>query len=70
MKVKLLKRQKEGEAGEIVEVSPDRADFFFSVEVAEPSTKVNGGLVIFEIKQAAHNFVTVICGMYEIFKLS
>ena len=35
MKVKLLKRQKEGEAGEIVEVSPDRADFFFSVEVAE-----------------------------------
>ena len=36
MKVKLLKRQKEGEAGEIVEVSPDRADFFFSVEVAEP----------------------------------
>ena len=36
MKVKLLKRQKEGEAGEIVEVSPDRAEFFFSVEVAEP----------------------------------
>ena len=36
MKVRLLKRQKEGEAGEIVEVSPDRADFFFSVEVAEP----------------------------------
>lgn len=36
MKVKLLNRQKEGEAGEIVEVSPDRAAFFFSVEVAEP----------------------------------
>ena len=37
MKVRLLKRQRiDGEAGEIVEVSPDRADFFFSVEVAEP----------------------------------
>ena len=36
MKVKLLKRQKDGEVGEIVEVSPDRAAFFFSVEVAEP----------------------------------
>ena len=37
MKVKLLKRQKgNGEAGEIVEVSSDRALFLFSVEAAEP----------------------------------
>ena len=36
MKVRLLTRQKEGEAGEIVEVSPDRADFFLTVEAAEP----------------------------------
>ena len=40
MKVKLLKRQKgNGEAGEIVEVSPDRAAFLFSVEAAEPVTE-------------------------------
>ena len=39
MKVRLLKRQKgNGEAGEIVEVSPDRAAFLFSVEAAEPVT--------------------------------
>ena len=37
MKVRLLVRQKgNGEAGEIVEVSPDRAAFLFSVEAAEP----------------------------------
>ena len=37
MKVKLLMRQKgNGEAGEIVEVSPDRAEFLFSVGAAEP----------------------------------
>ena len=36
MKVRLLTRQKEGEAGEIVEVSPDRAYFFLTVEAAEP----------------------------------
>ena len=37
MKVKLLRDTKPfGRTGEIVEVSPDRADFFFSVEVAEP----------------------------------
>jgi len=36
IKVKLLIRQKEGEVGEIVEVSPDRADFFFSVGAAVP----------------------------------
>lgn len=37
MKVKLLKRNRiDGEAGEIVEVSPDRAAFLFSVEAAEP----------------------------------
>ena len=37
MKVKLLMRQKgNGEAGEIVEVSPERAAFLFSVEAAEP----------------------------------
>ena len=36
MKVRLLRRQKEGEAGEIVEVSPDRAYFFLTVEAAEP----------------------------------
>ena len=36
MKVKLLKRNRiDGEAGEIVEVSPDRAAFLFSVEAAE-----------------------------------
>ena len=41
MKVKLLIRQKgNGEAGEIVEVSPDRAAFLFSVEAAEPVTDV------------------------------
>ena len=40
MKVRLLKRQKgNGEAGEIVEVSPDRAGFLFSVEAAEPVTE-------------------------------
>ena len=40
MKVKLLIRQKgNGEAGEIVEVSPDRAAFLFSVEAAEPVTE-------------------------------
>lgn len=39
-KVRLLKRQKgNGEAGEIVEVSPDRAEFLFSVEAAEPVTE-------------------------------
>ena len=37
MKVRLLIRNKfDGEAGEIVEVSPDRAAFLFSVEAAEP----------------------------------
>ena len=37
MKVLLTKRNKiDGEAGEIVEVSPDRAAFLFSVEAAEP----------------------------------
>lgn len=37
MKVKLLRRNKiDGEAGEIVEVSPDRAAFLFSVESAVP----------------------------------
>ena len=40
MKVRLLIRQKgNGEAGEIVEVSPDRASFLFSVEAAEPVTE-------------------------------
>ena len=40
MKVKLLKRQKgNGEAGDIVEVSPDRASFLISVEAAEPVTE-------------------------------
>ena len=40
MKVRLLKRQRiDGEAGEIVEVSPDRAAFLFSAEAAEPVTK-------------------------------
>ena len=39
-KVRLLKRQKgNGEAGEIVEVSPDRADFLISVEAAEEVTE-------------------------------
>ena len=38
MKVKLLMRQKgNGEAGDIVEVSQDRADFLFSVGAAEPA---------------------------------
>ena len=37
MKVRLLKGNRiDGAAGEIVEVSPDRADFLFSVEGAEP----------------------------------
>ena len=37
MKVKLIQDCVPfGRTGEIVEVSPDRADFFFSVEVAEP----------------------------------
>ena len=37
MKVKLLKRQRiDGEVGDIVEVSPDRAAFLFSVNAAEP----------------------------------
>jgi len=37
MKVRLLKRNRiDGEAGEIVEVSPDRAVFLFSGEAAEP----------------------------------
>ena len=41
MKVRLLVRQKgNGEAGEIVEVSQDRAAFLFSVEAAEPVTDV------------------------------
>lgn len=36
MKVKLLNRNRiDGEAGEIVEVSPDRAAFLFSVNAAE-----------------------------------
>ena len=40
MKVKLLVRNRiDGEAGEIVEVSPDRASFLFSVEAAEPVTE-------------------------------
>lgn len=35
MKVRLLKRQKvDGEAGEIVEVSPERAGFLISAEAA------------------------------------
>ena len=37
MKVKLLVRNRiDGEAGEIVEVSPDRAEFLFQAEAAEP----------------------------------
>ena len=37
MKVKLLKRQKvDGEAGEIVEVSPDRALFLLQNGAGEP----------------------------------
>lgn len=37
MLVRLTIRNRiDGEAGEIVEVSPDRADFLFSVEAAEP----------------------------------
>jgi len=37
VKVKLTVRNKiDGESGEIVEVSPDRAAFLFSVNAAEP----------------------------------
>lgn len=37
MRVKLLVRNRiDGEAGEIVEVSPDRAEFLFQAEAAEP----------------------------------
>lgn len=37
MKVLLTKRNRiDGESGEIVEVSPDRAAFLFSVNAAEP----------------------------------
>lgn len=37
MKVLLTQRNRiDGEAGEIVEVSPDRAAFLFSVDAAEP----------------------------------
>ena len=36
MKVKLLKRQKEGEAGEIVEVSPAHFDWLVSLGFAVP----------------------------------
>lgn len=40
MKIRLLKRQRiDGEAGDIVEVSPDRAAFLFSAEAAEPVTE-------------------------------
>jgi hypothetical protein len=40
MKVKLLVRNRiDGEAGEIVEVSPDRAEFLFQAEAAEPVTE-------------------------------
>ena len=40
MKVKLLVRNRiDGEAGEIVEVSPDRAEFLFQCEAAEPVTE-------------------------------
>lgn len=39
MKVLLTKRNRiDGESGEIVEVSPDRAAFLFSVNAAEPVT--------------------------------
>ena len=38
MKVKLLKQNRiDGEAGEIVEVSPDRAEFLFWTEAAVPA---------------------------------
>jgi ribosomal protein L9 len=40
MKVRLLRQNRiDGKAGEIVEVSPDRAEFLFQAEAAEPVTE-------------------------------
>ena len=41
MKVKLLRQNRiDGKAGEIVEVSPDRAEFLLQCNAAEPVTEV------------------------------